>query len=586
MRAQPPTISNMKRYSSSLREDDELKSDDAATKKYLRDSRRSSVSSREKPLPHARASSPNGRSQTLGSPAQTGNSQLEARSNVSDKVGSPHPARTSWIGTDAEVQSTNFSPKVPQSPSKTHSSLDLASELAAQARQERKILDLEISNSSLLAINRTLEREMRKQSAELRRLRRSTVFPRLPSAGSDSGVITRESEQSSAEIGDSSSDSDSNDQSSHSRLSSTMPSSPGSSRGRTSSARFHDPVQKPLDLAAHRSLLSDIQKLNQSIDRCLGCTNGMLVAGREALEHQKFHFLDAELGPKVLSSSDEGQDSVVEHGKGLLSPVINSKYDLSPWEHAATQSEDHAMAAKLDSLTQTLGSMHEQHSPSDHDSLAIINIKPETPPSVLASQNRGKFEGPAVIGKRVPNSPLPLEKDERVRDHVSSSLEEVSEIESDAAFNSKHGDTIAEPRSASLAVQNIDRSPSPKADKLQPLSPNLPPLPEPPDDIDDFTASLDGLDDDEEDGTSRAADWPTSEASGPKARTMPAPKTPPPSPPKRPESWQSPRSLANINAAANTPGNRSSFKSFGNFLGLESLSLFGRANGAAPASGV
>jgi hypothetical protein len=41
------------------------------------------------------------------------------------------------------------------------------------------VLDLEISNSSLLAINRTLEREMRKQSAELRRFRRLSRSGRL-----------------------------------------------------------------------------------------------------------------------------------------------------------------------------------------------------------------------------------------------------------------------------------------------------------------------------------------------------------------------------------------------------------------------
>jgi len=34
------------------------------------------------------------------------------------------------------------------------------------------VLDLEISNSSLLAINRSLEKEIRKQKAELRRFRR------------------------------------------------------------------------------------------------------------------------------------------------------------------------------------------------------------------------------------------------------------------------------------------------------------------------------------------------------------------------------------------------------------------------------
>lgn len=47
-----------------------------------------------------------------------------------------------------------------------------ASELVANARRERKVQDLEITNASLAAINRTLERQLRKQTIELRRLRR------------------------------------------------------------------------------------------------------------------------------------------------------------------------------------------------------------------------------------------------------------------------------------------------------------------------------------------------------------------------------------------------------------------------------
>ncbi|KAJ8104837.1 hypothetical protein OPT61_g10539 [Boeremia exigua] len=60
------------------------------------------------------------------------------------------------------------------SPTKTggQTPLEMMNELAANARRERKVLDLEISNSSLLAINRSLEKEMRKQKAELKRLRR------------------------------------------------------------------------------------------------------------------------------------------------------------------------------------------------------------------------------------------------------------------------------------------------------------------------------------------------------------------------------------------------------------------------------
>src|SRR5258705_391241 len=45
-------------------------------------------------------------------------------------------------------------------------------------------MDLEISNASLLAINKTLERELRKQSAQLRRYKRLARSDRLSTAPS------------------------------------------------------------------------------------------------------------------------------------------------------------------------------------------------------------------------------------------------------------------------------------------------------------------------------------------------------------------------------------------------------------------
>ncbi|BFZ63059.1 hypothetical protein YB2330_004173 [Saitoella coloradoensis] len=58
----------------------------------------------------------------------------------------------------------------PKSPSKSNPGP--ADPHHQDARTTRKILDLEISNTSLLAVNSTLERQTRKQAAELRELRR------------------------------------------------------------------------------------------------------------------------------------------------------------------------------------------------------------------------------------------------------------------------------------------------------------------------------------------------------------------------------------------------------------------------------
>ena len=131
--------------------------------------------------PHSRSSSvhsvgpsPRRRSSiALSNTSPTAAERTRTTSMVASHGALPHsvnpPAATQEI---PQAQS----PTQPQSPTRPstvgQSKIDQMNELAANARRERKALDLEISNSSLLAINRTLEREMRKQNAELRRYRR------------------------------------------------------------------------------------------------------------------------------------------------------------------------------------------------------------------------------------------------------------------------------------------------------------------------------------------------------------------------------------------------------------------------------
>lgn len=204
-------------------------------------------------------------------------------------------------------------------------------ELAANARRERKVLDLEISNSSLLAINRTLEREMRKQNAELRRYRRLSRSGRLsmaPKSRSASGKMSHlpeSAEDSADETSPLESDNGENDQDntlsdvSSPSAASSHPSSPTSRAGRT---RFRDPKQPELDLAAHRALLVDDQKLNQSIKRCLAQTETLIASGKTALKSQAQAPTPENIGARVLTP-DDTDDSVFGQGQGLLSP--------SPW---------------------------------------------------------------------------------------------------------------------------------------------------------------------------------------------------------------------------------------------------------------
>ncbi len=212
-------------------------------------------------------------------------------------------------------------------------------ELAANARRERKVLDLEISNSSLLAINRTLEREMRKQTAELRRFRRLSRSgrPSVAPSRSASGKMTMFSENA-AEWNDRSS-LDSNEEEDDdmedmiSNLSSTSAASrPSSIPAHAAHDRFQDPKRIELDLAAHRALLQDSQRLNTSIKRCLEQSESLLESGKRALAYHAEAPEAESLGPRVLTH-DEFEDGLFGQGQGLLSPSLNHVME-NPWERS------------------------------------------------------------------------------------------------------------------------------------------------------------------------------------------------------------------------------------------------------------
>ncbi|KAF6234791.1 hypothetical protein HO173_007011 [Letharia columbiana] len=230
-----------------------------------------------------------------------------------------------------ELPSTQL-PAQPQSPTRPsavgQSKIDQMNELAAKARRERKVLDLEISNSSLLAINRALEREMRKQNAELRRYRRLSRSGRLsvaPASKSASGKMSFLSESADDSAGETSPlDSDNGENDHEDTLSdisppsgaSSRPSSPTSRAGRT---RFQDPKRPELDLAAQRALLLDGQILNQSIKRCLAQTESLIASGKTALEYQARAPTPENLGARVLTP-DDTEEAMFGQGQGLLSP--------------------------------------------------------------------------------------------------------------------------------------------------------------------------------------------------------------------------------------------------------------------------
>lgn len=249
-------------------------------------------------------------------------SPLIVSSNFGDgappTMSEPIPTIRPRIFSNGSSVSTDPHLSMPMSPGKSEAG---GGEGALNSRTERKILDLEISNSSLLAINRTLEREMRKQNAELRRYKRLSRSGRLsmaPSTRSVSGTAlstTSELEEGVSEM--SSMRDEMSDFSDEDSVPDEGVLSPDSLAEHDAKHRAHDEKRFMLDLAGHQEVLVDSQKMNQSLKRCLGWTEELIKEGQKALEYD-VHVQDVELGGRVLSPEELGE--IGEAGRGLLSP--------------------------------------------------------------------------------------------------------------------------------------------------------------------------------------------------------------------------------------------------------------------------
>lgn len=205
----------------------------------------------------------------------------------------------------------------------------LSIDVHADARRERKVLDLEISNSSLLAINKSLERELRKQKAELKRFRRLSRAGQLPVPQRQSSAdslppldeeddlpefdLDNEGARPSSPFQDHPSEDSSDDES---NVSSVTPLSPGAQAARDAARRAEDENRLRLDLSKHRELLLDTQRMNQSLQRCLYWTEGLIKDGRKALEYQVASS-DVRLGGHILSVDDLDDSSQVDNSEDV-----------------------------------------------------------------------------------------------------------------------------------------------------------------------------------------------------------------------------------------------------------------------------
>ncbi|KAF2863427.1 hypothetical protein K470DRAFT_262172 [Piedraia hortae CBS 480.64] len=184
-------------------------------------------------------------------------------------------------------------------------------EIAADARHARKVLDLEISNSSLLAINASLERQMRKQKAELKRLRRLS----MPSAFSFKPKHVMEEGESIEEEDDDCSSRPSDMDPSFDNVSGDESvdnlDAPDGSRSSSGVFRLResDPIRRDekrfmRDMQKHKELLTQSQMVNQSIRRCMNATEEMIKEGQKALAY-RVRVSDVKMGGRVLHPGDD-----------------------------------------------------------------------------------------------------------------------------------------------------------------------------------------------------------------------------------------------------------------------------------------
>lgn len=250
------------------------------------------------------------------------------------------------------------------SDSRSHKRLSQNSEpldhLVLSARRERKVQDLEITNASLEAINRTLERQMRKQSAELRRFRRLSRAGRLTPAANQgaslsvpdaSGGLTDVSEkeedanQENQEHDDDEEDEDEEEEEDEeedededslvdSELSNENAAADSKStdpQAKTDSPsakrRKRDERRLQLDLTKHQELLLDSQKMNQSLKKCLNWTDLLIKEGQKALAYRvKIADVDAMPGRVLAASYYDYREDTSQAGDDTISTVSASHF--------------------------------------------------------------------------------------------------------------------------------------------------------------------------------------------------------------------------------------------------------------------
>lgn len=200
---------------------------------------------------------------------------------------------------------------------------------AVSARRERKVLDLEISNSSLLAINKSLERELRSQKSELRYLRRvsrathnlrlsdATTMSEVSELSDDASLLVGEQDNALQRA------SNSLDAAGRTSIELDPPSWLRLNTQKLESRRMN------LDLTKHKDLLIENQRVNQSMHKCLCVVDQLVEDGNKALQYRP-RTTDLTVRQNMVDTDEEDEidedSSMNNQLKGVLENETNVSY--------------------------------------------------------------------------------------------------------------------------------------------------------------------------------------------------------------------------------------------------------------------
>ncbi|RPB27411.1 hypothetical protein L211DRAFT_846222 [Terfezia boudieri ATCC MYA-4762] len=295
------------------------------------------------PIPSPSKAPTSSASSVLSSPTQKGSSSIERRASIESKV---RQGRALSVGGNGVAQEVFLVPEALRSPVAPPRSLPgdepnltinpiamtlkMREELAANARRERKVMDLEISNASLLAINRTLERKMKKQTSELRRYRRlarsgdlkpkaaSTKKNSSTSAGPTTGILEKGEEKGNenveVEAEEGTEETDEEEEEDEDEEESSTGDETQSYQGKRALVST-DTDKVSAELQKHQALLDASAKTDALLVRCEFMIDEMMTEARKALEY-KVAASDVKIGGRVLRSDDEDEEEEDEGEEG------------------------------------------------------------------------------------------------------------------------------------------------------------------------------------------------------------------------------------------------------------------------------